>query len=170
MVSKKRKEKMSWSESLLYKYSKTYRQIWKNKETLEDIKAQNIQTQVMLQALAEKSDKIPETGLSVSEFVSFLNYTVDITKLPPAKGKMRALRWPTRKFCGYLMRFAGSTIYNIGWISARFWGLFVIRALFPGMMIWTLPCHARVTTAFLTFWKKNLKGRNSIFTENMALL
>lgn len=92
MVSKKRKEKMSWSESLLYKYSKTYRQIWKNKETLEDIKAQNIQTQVMLQALAEKSDKIPETGLSVSEFVSFLNYTVDITKLPPAKGKMRALQ------------------------------------------------------------------------------
>lgn len=83
---------MSWSESLLYKYSKTYRQIWRNKEILEDIKAQNDQTQVLLQSLAEKPDNMPQTGLSASEFVSFLNYTVDITKLPPAKGKMRALQ------------------------------------------------------------------------------
>lgn len=82
MVSKKRKEKMSWSESLLYKYSKTYRQIWKNKETLEDIK----------NSLRFLTDNSTGTGLSVSEFVSFLNYTVDITKLPPAKGKMRALQ------------------------------------------------------------------------------
>ena len=89
MVSKRRKEKMSWSESLLYKYSKTYRQIWRNKEVLEDIKAQNVQTQIMLQTWANKP---AGAGLSVSEFVSFLNYTVDITKLPPAKGKMRALQ------------------------------------------------------------------------------
>lgn len=82
MVSKKRKEKMSWSERLLYKYSKTYRQIWKTKETLEDMEKS-------LQILAGRSSGTP---LSASDFVSFLNYTVDITKLPPAKGKMRALQ------------------------------------------------------------------------------
>lgn len=82
MVSKKRKEKMSWSERLLYKYSKTYRQIWRTKETLEDMEKS-------LQILAGRSSGTP---LSTSDFVSFLNYTVDITKLPPAKGKMRALQ------------------------------------------------------------------------------
>ena len=49
----------------------------------------------------------------------------------------------------FLDEFCEKKVFLTSWTMVHFWGLYDIRALFPGMMTWIFPCIERI----LEFWK-----------------